>query len=105
MIRKIVAVAVPGPTRAEFQARVRTRIQEDRIIFDERHFVEQISDRGLTTRQVYDVLAFGAVIEDPYLDEFGEWRALMKRKVAGVRIKVAVALGAEWLTVVTAFPA
>jgi hypothetical protein len=80
-------------------------LKADKVVFDEAHFLKMLQERQITTTHVYEVLSAGSVIDDPWLDEYGEWRSMLKRKVAGTRVKVAVALGSEWLTVVTVYEA
>jgi hypothetical protein len=45
----------------------------------------------------------GHITEGPRLDEYGAWRCKLKKRVAGKLIRVAVALEADGLLIITTF--
>ena len=65
------------------------------------HFRQKLIERDITTRLVLEVLRHGTVRGQPRIDEFGDWRITMRRKVAGRRINVTVSVCQEYLECVT----
>lgn len=56
------------------------------------HFRERMEERGITARLVLEVLRAGYGSGKPTLDPSGDWRITMRRKVAGRRVHVVVAV-------------
>jgi len=55
-------------------------------------------------RQVLMTLREGRVVSDPVRDEFGDWRCTVKKRCAGQRVTVIVAIqGRERLIGVTTY--
>ena len=52
-------------------------------------------------RQALEVLRKGRPVSGPALDEYGDWRIKLTRKVAGRRVQVVVAVKEKHLVVVT----
>ena len=67
----------------------------------EPHFRDRMLKRGIDMRSVLDVLRQGRSVGSPELDEYGDWRIEMRRKVAGRRVHVVVAVCAEHLECIT----
>ncbi len=53
-------------------------------------------------RQILEVLRHGRAVSDPAADRYGEWRIKLKRRVAGRRVQVVVAVKEDHIVVVTA---
>ena len=53
------------------------------VRMNEPHFGERLVDRGIDMRSVLEVLRRGRSVGKPQLDEYGDWRMEMRRKVAG----------------------
>jgi hypothetical protein len=70
--------------------------------FDEPHFQQQLVERGLNMRQVLETVRKGCPVGTPTLDQWGDWRIKLRRKVAGRRVQVVVALKADHFVAVTA---
>jgi uncharacterized protein DUF4258 len=73
-----------------------------RMRFDEPHFKQQLDARQLNMRQVLETVRKGCPVGTPKLDEWGDWRIKLRRKVAGRRVQVVVALKADHFVAVTA---
>ena len=67
------------------------------------HFRQRLSERNIDMRSILEVLRYGNAGDRPTLDEFGDWRITMRRKVAGRRIHVTVAVCAEHIECITAW--
>ena len=65
------------------------------------HFRDRMSERGVSMRQVLEVLRKGKGVVGPTLDEYGDCRIKLKRKVAGRRIQVVVAVKETHFVAVT----
>ena len=52
----------------------------------------KIHDRNFTMRQVLETMKKGSVNQGPELDEYGEWRCRIHRRVAGRLVRVIVAI-------------
>ena len=70
--------------------------------FDHPHIQRRLVVRGITMRQILDVLRQGRATSGPTMDEYGDWRIKLKRRVAGRRVQVVVAVKEDHLVVVTA---
>lgn len=92
----------PVPTADALEDRVHWLAKDSKNLrFDIPHFQERLRMRKLTMRQVLDTLRHGNVISGPVKDEWGDWRVKLKRKVAGRRVQVVVAVKERHLVVVT----
>ena len=68
------------------------------------HFIENMVEREVSMRQVLMTLREGRVVSDPVRDEFGDWRCTVKKRCAGQRVTVIVAIqGRERLIGVTTY--
>lgn len=67
----------------------------------EPHFRESMLNRGLDMRSVLEVLRRGRPVGRPNLDEYGDWRIEMRRKVAGRRVHVIVAVCDDYIECIT----
>ena len=71
------------------------------VRMSEPHLGIECWSEGSTWRSVLDVLRHGRFVGSPELDEYGDWRIEMRRKVAGRRVHVVVAVGAGHLECIT----
>ena len=93
---------VATPTASEMESRVHElAARTTNLRFDHPHFQLRMTQRGITMRQVLDVLRFGNVIDGPTKDQWGDWRVKLQRKVAGRRVQVVVAIQERHLDLVT----
>ena len=67
----------------------------------EPHFKQRMRERGIDMRLVMEVLKSGRGVGRPEQDEFGDWRIRMRRKVAGQRVNVVVAVCADHVECIT----
>ncbi len=92
-----------APSRDEIVQKVRALAAETtNLRFDHPHIQQRLAKRGITMRQVLEVLRQGSITSGPTLDEHGDWRIKLKRRVAGRRVQVVVAVKEDHLVVVTA---
>ena len=73
------------------------------VRMSEPHLKQRMRERGINVRLVMEVLRSGRAVGRPELDEFGDWRIHMRRKVAGQRINVVVAVCADHIECITAW--
>ena len=73
------------------------------IRMSEPHFKQRMTERGINMRLVLEVLRSGRAVGRPEQDAFGDWRIEMRRKVAGRRVHVVVAVGADHIECITAW--
>lgn len=66
------------------------------------HFQGRLVSRKISMRQVLDVLRNGSAVGPPRLDDWGDWRVKLRRKTAGRRVQVVVAIKERHLDLVTA---
>ena len=52
-------------------------------------------------RQMLEVIYEGEAIDGPRLDQYGDWRIKLARKVAGRRVQVVVAVAEKYFVAVT----
>ena len=71
------------------------------IRMSEPHFKQRMRERGINIRLVMEVLKSGRAVDRPEQDEFGDWRIKMRRKVAGQRVTVVVAVYADHIECIT----
>ena len=91
------------PSREELVQKVRALATvTTNLRFDHPHLQGRLAKRGITMRQVLEVLRRGGATLGPTRDEYGDWRIKLKRRVAGRRVQVVVAVKEDHLVVVTA---
>ena len=91
-----------APTRNELVERVQGLATDTRNMhLDHPHFRDRMSERGVSMRQVLEVLRKGKGVGGPTLDEYGDYRIKLKLYVAGRRIKVVVAVKENHFVAVT----
>lgn len=91
-----------APSRDELVQKVRALATDTtNLWFDHPHFQQRLAGRGITMRQVLTVLRQGNAASGPTLDEHGDWRIKLKKRVAGRRVQVVVAVKEDHLVVVT----
>lgn len=91
------------PTASEMETLVHELSADTKnILFDSPHFQQRLRQRGLSIRQVLEVLRKGCVVSGPTQDQYGDWRVKLKRLVAGRRVQVVVAIKTDEVVVVTA---
>jgi hypothetical protein len=73
----------------------------ENLHMDHPHFRQRLAQRKITMRQVLDVLRNGCGSGQPILDEWGDWRVKMRRKSAGRRVQVVVAVKERQLDLIT----
>ena len=71
------------------------------IRMGEPHFRDSMMERSIDMRSVLEVLRGGRPVGAPELDGYGDWRIKMRRKVAGRRIHVVVAVCADHVECIT----
>ena len=107
MSEKIVPIR-PGqqpsaPGRDALVKRVRVLAADtSNLRFDHPHFQMRLAERGITMRQVLTVLRQGSAVSAPTLDKHGDWRIKLKKRAAGRRVRVVVAVKEDHVVVVTA---
>jgi hypothetical protein len=84
-----------------FLARVRALAGSSENVVFTNHARKRMRQRGITDLQVLEVLRRGSVAEGPAPDIYGNWKATLRKLVAGQDVNVAVALsnGAVVITV------
>ncbi len=83
--------------------RVRTLSVADslNVRMGEPHFQERMLEREIDMRSVLEVLRDGRPIGRANQDEYGDWRIKMRRKVAGRRVTVLVAVCLDHVECIT----
>lgn len=95
-------VGGPNPSAAQLEARIHELSKNtSNLRFDHPHFRIRMIQRGITMRQVLEVLRHGNVVDGPKKDHWGDWRVKLQRKVAGRRVQVVVAVQKGRLDLVT----
>ena len=92
----------PTPTLQELVQKAREHAAEGRIAFDHPHMQERMVTRGITMRQVLEVVNKGEGVSGPTKDQWGDWRIKLKRLVAGRKVQVVLAVTETRCVVVTA---
>ena len=92
-----------APSAEQLVSRVHSLALADspNIRMSEPHFKQRMRERGINIRLVMEVLRSGRAIGRPEQDEFGDWRIRMRRKVAGQRVTVVVAVCADHIECIT----
>ncbi len=68
---------------------------------DEPHLRQRMRQRGISMRQMLEVIAEGEAIDGPRLDQWGDWRIKLARKVAGRRVQVVVVVSEKYFVPIT----
>lgn len=89
MAAKIVRL---GMNAAAFLARVRALAALSENVVFTGHARTRMRQRRISDLQVLEVLRRGTVAEGPALDIYGNWKATLKKTVAGQTVHVAAAL-------------
>jgi hypothetical protein len=97
----------PGKTSAltaqAFKNRAAACVEADNgSVFFTAHAKARMAQRRITDAMVLETLRRGYVVEGPALDMHGNWKATMKKLVAGVQVRVAAAID-EGVIVITVF--
>jgi hypothetical protein len=101
-----LVVKLPGhlatPTADQLVARVRAMsLESERMRFNHPHFQHRLRHRKLNMRQVLEAIRKGCPIGAPTLDEWGDWRIKLRRKAAGRKVQVVVAVKTDHFVIVT----
>jgi hypothetical protein len=101
-----LVVKLPGcpvtPTADQLVARIRAMsLESERMRFDHPHFQRRLLQRKLNMRQVLETIKKGCPIGVPRLDQWGDWRIKLKRRAAGRKVQIIVAVKADHFVVVT----
>lgn len=91
-----------GLSREMAQQRIRTAMEQGAFEFDP-HCTAEMVLRDISMRQVLTAAKEGCINQGPELDEFGDWRCRIKKRVAGRLVRVVVAVQTEGILFVTAF--
>ena len=105
MTAKVVALParLAIPTADQLVTRVRRMAhQPNGMRFDHPHFQQRLTARKLNMRQVLETVTNGCPVGNPTLDQWGDWRIKLRRKVAGRRVQVVVAVKGDHFVAVTA---
>jgi hypothetical protein len=94
--------AIPAPTAEQLQIRIRQLAEAGAMRWEEPHFQKRLLQRKLTMRHVLETVKKGDPVGAPSLDQWGDWRLKLKRKVAGRRVQVVVAMKSDHFVYVTA---
>jgi hypothetical protein len=90
------------PTAEQLVTRVRgLALQTAGVRFDHPHFKQRLAERKLNMRQVLETVKKGCAVGDPILDQWGDWRIKLRRKVAGRRVQVVLAVKTDHCVAVT----
>ena len=97
-----------GQTRPTTRQLVRhvhelSSVDTHNVRMDEPHFQQSMSKRDIDMRSVLEVLRHGRGVGNPSLDEYGDWRIRMVRKVAGRSVEVTLAVCADHVVCITAW--
>ena len=91
------------PSGADLAKQVKALAMADsaNIRMDMPHFQERMVERDVDMRSVLEVLRKGRPFGSPELDQNGDWRIKMRRKVAGRRVVVVVAVYDDHIDCIT----
>lgn len=92
-----------SPSADQLVSRVHSLALADtlNIRMSEPHFRQRMQERGINMRMILEVLRSGRAVGHPKQDEFGDWRIQVRRKVAGQRVDVVVAMCADHIECIT----
>lgn len=100
----IVTLPTPSatPTAEQLVARVRAMsLESERMRFRNPHVQIRLRERKLNMRQVLETVRKGNHADVPMLDHWGDWRIKLRRKVAGRKVQVVVAVKTDHFEIVT----
>jgi hypothetical protein len=89
------------PPAAQLLGRIRVMARQGRMRFDHPHVQQRLQERTLNMRMVLETIKKGTVVGAPRLDQWGDWRLKLRRKVAGRRVQIVVAVKTDHFVVVT----
>ena len=97
----------PNSPPDDLVGRVQTLSMADSLnVHITEHCRDRMLEREIAMRSVLEVLRHGRSVGPPKLDEeCGDWRIEMRRKVAGQRVHVVVAVSADHLECITTWVA
>lgn len=75
--------------------------KSENVSWDCPHAQQRMRERGISIRQIFDVLRNGKGIDGPTLDQYGDWRIKLKRFSAGRSVQVVVVVRKDFLEVIT----
>jgi hypothetical protein len=105
MTAKVIALParLAIPTADQLVTRVRKLASTPSgMRFDHPHFQQRLNERRLNMRQVLETVKKGCAVGNPKLDQWGDWRIKLRRKVAGRRVQVVVAVKGNHFVAITA---
>ena len=90
----VTEAAAVIPTRLNLEERVHALAQGDtqNILMLRSSFKEAMAECGVDMRAILVVLRKGRCVQEPWPDQYGDWRVMMRRKVADRRVDVEVAI-------------
>lgn len=94
-----------GLTREDAEEWIRAAALDSRNVGRTDHALEQMIERDIAMRQVWEVIKGGCVVKDPkWDDEHEDWTCVMYKKTAGRGVYVVIALeNKNKMTVVTTY--
>ncbi len=94
-----------GLTRKNAEEWIRAVVMDSKNVGPTDHMRDQMVERDISSRQVWEVLKGGSVIKDPEWDsEHEDWICLVRRRTSGRTVTVIVALEEKnKMTVVTTY--
>ncbi len=92
-------------TREDAEEWIRGAALDSKNVGRTDHAIEQMIDRDISMRQVWEVIKVGRVVKDPeWDDEHEDWVCKVRKRAAGRRVTVIIALEAKnKMTVVTTY--
>lgn len=83
------------------QVRALASAESENVWMDSPYFQKRMVQRGIDIRSVFEVLRKGRHVGPPQLDDNGDWRLKMQRRVAGRRVVVVVAVYSDHIECIT----
>ena len=91
----------PSASDLAGQVRALAAAESENVWMDSPHFQRRMVQRGIDMRSVLEVLRKGRPFGSPQLDENGDWRLKMRRRVAERRVEVVVAVYVDHIECIT----
>ena len=93
-----------SPARCVWTERVQMLAHADSryVLMHAATFQRSLEELDVDMRSALEVLRNGKCVKGPYQDRYGDWRGIMRRKVAGRRVYIEVALRSESLVCIAA---
>jgi hypothetical protein len=88
MTADIVPFGLPRPVAQELIHRLASEGQFTR----EPEFIRKQNEREFSMRQVLETIKLGSINQGPTLDECGDWRCRVKKRVAGRLVRIVLAI-------------